>query len=193
MSQVGDGVAEMLCDALLATKRYIVQMRKSSDAVIKSQEVREGRRHSKEEEIDLLVEGVIKEFNPGIPGAGDRTGGTSYVTIIVTVTDPRTSQMLATEKVKGKATEFGGTSGRRGALPEVFRISQKHRWRRQYVPPLSNRPVLSSLRHRPSLIESEPYLLRRRKRQNQPPSPQKSLSPHPRPLLFPPPRLYGTP
>ncbi len=125
MSQVGDGVAEMLCDALLATKRYIVQMRKSSDAVIKGQEVREGRRLSKEEEIDLLVEGVIKEFNPGIPGAGDRTGGASYVTINVTVTDPRTSQMLATEKVRGKATGFGGTSGKRSALPEVFKDFSK--------------------------------------------------------------------
>lgn len=125
MSQVGDGVAEMLCDALLATKRYIVQMRKSSDDVIKSQEVREGRRLSKEEEIHLLVEGVIREFNPGIPGAGDNAGGTSYLTIIVTVTDPRTGQMLATEKVKGKATDFAGTSGKRGALPDVFKDFSK--------------------------------------------------------------------
>jgi curli biogenesis system outer membrane secretion channel CsgG len=125
MSQVGDGVAEMLCDALLATKRYIVQMRKSSEDVIKSQQVKEGRRLSKEEEIHLLVEGVIREFNPGIPGAGDSTGGTSYVTIIVTVTDPRTGQMLATEKVRGKATDFARTSGRRGALPEVFKDFSK--------------------------------------------------------------------
>ena len=36
MSQVGDGVAEMLCNALLATKRYIVQARKSSDEVTKT-------------------------------------------------------------------------------------------------------------------------------------------------------------
>jgi curli biogenesis system outer membrane secretion channel CsgG len=125
MSQVGDGMAEMLCNAMLATKRYIVQMRKSSDDVIKSQEVREGRRPNKEEEIDLLVEGVIKEFSPGIPGAGDRSGGASYVTIIVTVTDPRTNQMLATEKVRGKATDFAGTSGRRGGLPEVFKDFSK--------------------------------------------------------------------
>jgi curli biogenesis system outer membrane secretion channel CsgG len=125
MSQVGDGVAEMLCNALLATKRYIVQMRKSLDDVVKSQEVKEGRRPNKEEEIDLLVEGAIKEFKPGIPGAEDRSGGTSYVTVIVTVTDPRTSQMLATEKVRGKATDFGGTSGKRGALPEVFKDFSK--------------------------------------------------------------------
>jgi curli biogenesis system outer membrane secretion channel CsgG len=125
MSQVGDGLAEMLCNALLATKRYIVQMRKSSDEVIKNQDVREGRRPNKEEEIDLLVEGVVREFKPGIPGAGEGTGGTSYVTITVTVTDPRTNQALATEKVKGKATDFVGTSGKRGALPEVFKDFSK--------------------------------------------------------------------
>jgi curli biogenesis system outer membrane secretion channel CsgG len=125
MSQVGDGVAEMLCNALLATKRFIVQARKSSDEVIKNQDVREGRRLNKEEEIDLLVEGVVREFKPGIPGAGDQTGGTSYVTVIVTVTDPRTNQTLATEKVKGKATDFVGTSGKRGALPEVFKDFSK--------------------------------------------------------------------
>jgi curli biogenesis system outer membrane secretion channel CsgG len=125
MSQVGDGVAEMLCNALLATKRYIVQARKSSDEVVKNQEVREGRRPNKEEEVDLLVEGVVKEFKPGIPGAGDKTGGASYVTIIVTVTDLRTNQMLATEKVRGKATDFAGTSGRHGGLPEVFKDFSK--------------------------------------------------------------------
>jgi curli biogenesis system outer membrane secretion channel CsgG len=125
MSQVGDGVAEMLCNALLATKRYIVQGRKSSDEVVKNQEVREGRRPNKEEEVDLLVEGVVKEFKPGIPGAGDKSGGASYVTIILTVTNLRTNQMLATEKVRGKATDFAGTSGRRGGLPEVFKDFSK--------------------------------------------------------------------
>ena len=125
MSQVGDGVAEMLCNALLATKRYIVQMRKSSDEIMKSQEAREGRRPNKEEEIDLLVEGVVKEFKPGIPGAGEGTEGTSYVTITVTVTDPRTHQALATEKVRGKAADVGRTPGRRSGLPAVFKDFSK--------------------------------------------------------------------
>jgi curli biogenesis system outer membrane secretion channel CsgG len=124
-SQIGEGVAEMLCNALSATKRYTVQMWKSSDQVIKSQELREGCRPNKEEEIDLLVEGVVKEFKPGIPGAGEDTGGTSYVTITVTVTDPRTHQTLATEKVRGKAADVGRTPGRRGALPAVFKDFSK--------------------------------------------------------------------
>ncbi len=125
MSQIGDGMAEMLCNAMLATKRYIVQMRKSSEYVIKNQDVGEGRRPNKEEEIDLLVEGVVREFEPGIPGAGDKTGGASYVTVTVTVTDPRTSQMLATEKVRGKATDFVRKSEKRGGLPEVFKDYSK--------------------------------------------------------------------
>lgn len=33
--------------------------------------------------------------------------------------------MLATEKVRGKATDFAGTSGRRGGLPEVFKDFSK--------------------------------------------------------------------
>jgi curli biogenesis system outer membrane secretion channel CsgG len=49
MSQVGDGVSEMLCNALSATKRYIVQTRKSSDETAKNQDAREGRRFDKEE------------------------------------------------------------------------------------------------------------------------------------------------
>jgi hypothetical protein len=69
---------------------------------------------------------VIREFKSGIAGAGDETGGASYVTIIVTVTDPRTKQILATERMRGKATEFGGTTGRGGGeLPEVFRDFSK--------------------------------------------------------------------
>jgi curli biogenesis system outer membrane secretion channel CsgG len=125
MSQAGDGMIEMLRDALWATNRYIVQTRKSPEDLIRSQDMREGRRFSKEEEIDLLVEGVIKEFKPGIPGAGDESGGTSCVTVVVTVTDPRTNQMLATERVRGKATDVGGISRKRGGLPEVFRDFSK--------------------------------------------------------------------
>ena len=120
MSQVGEGMAEMLRNALLPTNRYIVQVRKSLDDVIRGQDAGDGGRGKKE--IDLLIEGEIREFKTGIPGAGDETGGASHVTIIVTVTDPRTSHILATERVRVKATEFGGPAGKvGGALPEVFR------------------------------------------------------------------------
>jgi curli biogenesis system outer membrane secretion channel CsgG len=122
MSQVGDGMAEMLRHALLATNRYIVQVRRSLDDVVGGQDVGNGGRVKKEKEVDLLIEGEIREFKPGIPGAGDEAGGASYVTIIITVTDPRGKQVLATERVRIKATEFGGPTGKvGGALPEVFK------------------------------------------------------------------------
>jgi hypothetical protein len=121
MSQAGDGMAEMLRNSLWATNRYIVHPRKSLDEVIKNQDVKEGRPATKGEEADLLVEGVVKEFKHGIPGAGDDTEGTSYVTLIVTVTDPRLNRILATEKIRAQTRDFLKASGKRGALPEVFK------------------------------------------------------------------------
>jgi curli biogenesis system outer membrane secretion channel CsgG len=120
-SRIGDGMVEMLRHALLATNRYIVQVRSSLDNVVRGQDTGDGGRLRKEEETDLLVEGEIREFNSGIPGAGDETGGASYVAVILTVTDLRTKQILATYRVNGKATDFGGTTQRAGGpLPEVF-------------------------------------------------------------------------
>ena len=126
MSQVGDGMAEMLRNAMWATNRYIVQVPKSLDDVIRGQDIGDSGRIKKEEEIDLLVEGIIKEFKQGIAGAGEETGGTSYVTLIITVINPWTNQILATERVRGKAMDFGGTIGKGGGkLPEVFKDFSK--------------------------------------------------------------------
>jgi curli biogenesis system outer membrane secretion channel CsgG len=125
-SQAGDGIAEMLRQAMLATNRYIVQIQKSFYDISRSQNIGDSGRIKKEDEIDLLVEGFIKEFKQGIAGAGEDGGGTSYVTLMVTVTNPRTNQILSTERVRGKATDFGGTIGKGGVkLPEVFKDFSK--------------------------------------------------------------------
>lgn len=121
-NRVGDGIAEMLRNALLATNRYIIQVRKSSDGVIRGQDIGDSGRSKKEEEIDLLIEGTVREFKPGVAGAGDETGGSSYVSIVVTVIDPRTNKMIATERMRGKAADIGNTAGRsKSGLPEVFK------------------------------------------------------------------------
>jgi curli biogenesis system outer membrane secretion channel CsgG len=125
-SQAGDGIAEMVRQAMLATNRYIVQVRKSLEGVSRDQNIGDSGQIKKEDEIDLLVEGSIKEFKQGIAGAGEESGGTSYVTLMVTVTNPRTNKILATERVRGKATDFGGTIGKGGGkLPEVFKDFSK--------------------------------------------------------------------
>ncbi len=126
LSQVGDGMADMLRNALLATNRYIIQVRKSSNKVIRGQDIGESGRLGKEEEIDLLVEGTVREFRPGIAGAGDESGGTSYVSVIITVMDPRANKLIATERMRGRAADFGGTVGRSGGgLSEVFKDFSK--------------------------------------------------------------------
>jgi curli biogenesis system outer membrane secretion channel CsgG len=125
-SQVGDGMVEMLRHAMLATNRYIIQVRKSPEDVSRNQSTGGSDQFKKEDEIDILVEGLVKEFKQGIAGAGEESGGTSYVALMVTVTDPRTGKIFATERVRGKATYFGGTVGKGGGrLPEVFKDFSK--------------------------------------------------------------------
>jgi curli biogenesis system outer membrane secretion channel CsgG len=126
MSQLGEGMAEMLGNALLATNRYIIQVRKFLDDVNRGPDVADNDRIKKEGETDLLVEGTVKEFKHGISGVGDESGGTSYVTLIVTVTNPRTHQTLDTRRIRGKATDFGGSTGKKGiTLSEVFKSFSK--------------------------------------------------------------------
>ncbi len=120
-SQVGDGMAEMLRSALFATNRYIVQIRKPLNDTVRNQDAADSSRIKKEEEIDLLVDGVVKEFKPGVAGAGEKTGGASYVTLMITVNDPKTNKALDTKRMRGKAadSEAIGKTGIR--LPEAFR------------------------------------------------------------------------
>jgi curli biogenesis system outer membrane secretion channel CsgG len=120
-SQVGDAMAEMLRSALLATNRYIVYSRKPLNDTLRSQDAMGSGRTRKEEEIDLLVDGTVKEFKPGVAGAGEKTEGMSHVTLMITVTDARTNKALDTKKMRGKAadSEVAGKAGIR--LPEAFR------------------------------------------------------------------------
>ncbi len=116
-SQLGEGMAEMLGNALLSTNRFIVMMRKSYDLTQKRPETEAG---------DLFIEGAIKEFHPGIPGAGERTGGTSSLQLLVTIIDPQKEHVLASEKVVSKASDFGETPKKAGGeLPTIFKDFSK--------------------------------------------------------------------
>jgi curli biogenesis system outer membrane secretion channel CsgG len=145
---IGDGMAEMLANALFATNRFIVLERQSLDDVIREQDLGASGRVKKDtaakigeiEGADLLVEGTITEFEPGASGAGGAMGGlmpgprgrpgiggmavgvkTSHVALIVKVIDAKTSRRLASEQVEGKATDIGGVMGFGGpGLAGVF-------------------------------------------------------------------------
>jgi curli biogenesis system outer membrane secretion channel CsgG len=131
-NRIGDGMAEMLANALFNTNRYIVLERQSIDDVLKEQDLGASGRVKQEtaakigeiEGADLLIEGTITEFEPGSSGAGGGIGGisrglgviggvlggikSSHVAMIVKVIDARTGRRLASEQVEGKATDIGG-------------------------------------------------------------------------------------
>jgi len=146
--KIGDGMSEMLANALFTTNRYIVLERQSLDDVIREQDLGASGRVKQEtaarigeiEGADLLIEGTITEFEPGSSGAGGAGGGriplpgrrrgisgialgikTSHVAMIVKVIDAKTSRRLASEQVEGKATDIGGLAvGGGGGLAGVF-------------------------------------------------------------------------
>jgi curli biogenesis system outer membrane secretion channel CsgG len=145
---IGDGMAEMLANALFSTNRFIVLERQSLDEVIKEQDLGASGRVKQEtaarigeiEGADLLIEGTITEFEPGSAGAAGGVGGrpplpggrrgavgiaggmkTSHIAMIVKVIDAKTSRRLASEQVEGKATDIRGIGGMGGGgLAGVF-------------------------------------------------------------------------
>ncbi len=132
---IGEGMAEMLANALFSTNRYIVLERQSLDDVLQEQDLGASGRVKQEtaarigeiEGAELLIEGPITEFEPGTSGAGGGLGGlsrglgiiggiaggikTSHVALIVKGIDSKTSRRLASEQVEGKATDIGGGIG----------------------------------------------------------------------------------
>ncbi len=121
-SQLGDGITEMLNNSLLATNRYIVIVGKSLEDIL-TQETGRSHQAKKEERFDLLVEGTIGEFKPGIAGAGEES---SNITLMIKVVNPRTKLELGTERIRGRATDFGGSTGKGGGvLPKAFKDFSK--------------------------------------------------------------------
>jgi curli biogenesis system outer membrane secretion channel CsgG len=141
--EIGDGMAEMLANALFSTNRFIVLERQSLDEVIREQDLGASGRVKREtaarigeiEGADLLIEGTITEFEPGTAGAGGAGAGaspggiggllaairTSHVAMIVKVIDAKTGRRLASQQVEGKATDIGGlTLGGGGGLAGAF-------------------------------------------------------------------------
>jgi curli biogenesis system outer membrane secretion channel CsgG len=141
--QIGDGMAEMLSNALFSTNRFIVLERQALGDVLREQDLGASGRVRTEtaarigeiEGADLLIQGTITEFEPGTAGAGGggvgrKQGGvggilagirTSHVAMIVKVIDARTGRILASEQVEGKATDIGGIAlGGGGGLAGVF-------------------------------------------------------------------------
>ena len=130
--QIGNGMADMLSDALLQSNRYIVLDRQAIQDVLQEQDLATTGRVSREtgaargqvEGADLLIKGSVTEFEPGSAGAnagailggfgwpgaviGGVLGGLrqSHVAMIIQVVDARTSRILFSTTVEGKANDF---------------------------------------------------------------------------------------
>lgn len=137
--QIGNGMADMLNDALLQSNRFIVLDRQAIKDVIQEQDFAASGRIRREtaapigeiEGADLLIKGAITEFEPGSAGGragagmghfgwtGAILGGVlagvrqSHVAMIIQVVDARTSRLLFSTTVEGKANDFdlGGFLG----------------------------------------------------------------------------------
>src|SRR5439155_10792986 len=130
--QIGNGMADMLSDALLQSNRFIVLDREAIQDVLQVQDLAAGGRISHEtgaplgqvEGADLLIKGSVTEFEPGSAGAnagailggfgwtgaaiGGLLGGLrqSHVAIIIQVVDAKTSRILFSTTAEGKANDF---------------------------------------------------------------------------------------
>ncbi len=130
--QIGNGMAEMLSDALLQSNRFIVLDRQAIRDVLQEQDLGASGRLNREtaapigqvEGADLLIKGAVTEFEPGSAGAGAGAalggygwtgaiiGGVlgglrqSHVAMIIQVVDSRTSRILFSTTVEGKANDF---------------------------------------------------------------------------------------
>jgi curli biogenesis system outer membrane secretion channel CsgG len=137
--QIGNGMADMLTDRLLQSNRFIVLDRQALKDVLQEQDLAATGRVSREtaapigaiEGADLLIKGSITEFEPGSAGGGAGLGAgyfglpglivggvlgsvrQSHVAMIIQVVDAKTSRLLFSTTVEGKANDFnlGGLLG----------------------------------------------------------------------------------
>lgn len=128
---VGEGMSDMLASALFESGRFIVLERQAIRDVIQEQDLGASGRVKKEtaapvgeiEGAELMIYGAVTEFEPEEAGIG---GGTyipglktgivagakrAHVAIDLRIVDSKTSRIVATTTVVGKATDIGGGVG----------------------------------------------------------------------------------
>jgi curli biogenesis system outer membrane secretion channel CsgG len=125
-------MADMLNDALLQSNRFVVLDRQALKDVLEEQKLVANGRVTQEtaapigqiEGADLLIKGSVTEFEPGSAGARGGAGlgafglpgavisgvlsglRQSHVAMIIQVVDARTSRLLFSTTVEGKANDF---------------------------------------------------------------------------------------
>jgi curli biogenesis system outer membrane secretion channel CsgG len=144
-AEIGNGMADMLNDALVQSDRFLVLDRQSLQDVLMEQDLGATGRirpHTAPkigviEGADLLIKGSVTEFEPGSSGGNDSStlnyfgapgailggvlGGVeqSHIAMVVQIVDATTSRILFSTTVEGKANDFN-LSGFLGGFGRKF-------------------------------------------------------------------------
>lgn len=113
--EIGDGMTDMLTDALANTGRFIVLERERLDEVIAEQDLVDSGRFAKEtvapkgelEGAELLVRGSITTFDPKCAGGSVVVFSASQACIAVNIriVDARTGRVVSATTVEGTAAK----------------------------------------------------------------------------------------
>jgi len=133
--EIGSGLREMLVTALINSSRFSVVERQALAAVMQEQELSssgaaqagaEGPQRGKIKTADLIISAAVTEFEPqasggsaGIGGGGGVRSGLlggllgasmnkSHMAIDIRIIDTSTSEILASTRVQGQASDVGG-------------------------------------------------------------------------------------
>lgn len=133
--QIGEGIKDMLVDALFRTNRFIVLERgEGFEELQKELEMVRGKDFKQSqvpkggnlEGADILVVGAITAFEPNAEGIGGAIGGLvggflgvkakskeAYIAANIRLVDVRTGRIINSTRVEGKASSFsiGGVGG----------------------------------------------------------------------------------
>lgn len=126
---IGDGMADQLTDALMQSGKFIVMERQNIKDVIKEEDFANSGRVAKAKSAEtgklvaaqILVQGTITEFDnnssgsqSGVGVAGFRIGNKkdeAHIGLIIRLIDTTTGEVLASQRVEGKAKSGGLSLG----------------------------------------------------------------------------------
>lgn len=126
---MGQGMADMLTDSLIQSGQFVVLERQALDAVLAEQNLAASGRAAAQggakmgdiKRAQILIQGAVTEFQECTSGGGQglsvygvslgSSSSEAHVAIIIRLIDSTTSQVLASQRVEGKAKAGGVTVG----------------------------------------------------------------------------------
>lgn len=126
---LGEGMADMLADALMKSGRFIVLERQALGSVVAEQNLAASGRASAGtaaatgdiKRTQILVEGAVTEYEDNSAGGGQGVGfygvnvgmkrSKAHLAVILRLIDTTTSEVLLSQRVEGKASKGGLSVG----------------------------------------------------------------------------------